>query len=96
MAVPTQPNERWSLDFVSDQLASGRRFRVLNIVDNYSRCCVGQLVDTSISGQRLARFLDEVAQLASPGRQQIRPGLVLPASFLSCASDSLKRGQRLF
>ncbi len=61
MAVPTQPNERWSLDFVSDQLANGRRFRVLNIVDDYSRCCVGQLVDTSISGQRLARFLDEVA-----------------------------------
>ena len=41
MALPTRLNERWSLDFVSDQLANGRRFRVLNIVDDYSRACVG-------------------------------------------------------
>ena len=60
LSVPTRVNERWSLDFVSDQLASGRRFRVLNIVDDYSRRCVGQLVDTSISGERLTRFLDEL------------------------------------
>ncbi len=58
--LPTRRNERWSLDFVSDQLASGRRFRVLNIVDDFSRECVGQLVDTSISGARLARFLNEL------------------------------------
>jgi len=60
MAVPTQANERWSLDFVSDQLADGRRIRVLNVVDDYSRECVGQLVDTSISGYRVARFLTEL------------------------------------
>ena len=60
MAVPSQANERWSLDFVSDQLSNGRRFRVLNIVDDYSRTCVGQLVDTSISGERLTHFLDEI------------------------------------
>jgi putative transposase len=62
LPVPQQPNERWSLDFVSDQLATGRRFRVLNIVDDCSRECVGQLVDTSISGERLARFLDQVGR----------------------------------
>ena len=61
MLVPTAANERWSVDFVSDQLANGRRFRVLNIVDDYSRRCVGQLVDTSISGERLTRFLDELS-----------------------------------
>lgn len=61
MVVPTQVNERWSLDFVHDQLANGRRIRVLNIVDDYSRRCVGQLVDTSISGIRLARYLDELS-----------------------------------
>ena len=61
MVVPTRVNERWSLDFVSDQLADGRRFRVLNIVDDYSRACVGQLVATSISGLRLTRYLDELA-----------------------------------
>lgn len=60
MALPSSINERWSLDFVSDQLGSGRRIRVLNIVDDYSRSCVGQLVDTSISGSRMARYLDEV------------------------------------
>jgi len=61
MAIPTKVNERWSLDFVHDQLADGRRIRVLNIVDDFSRKCVGQLVDTSISGVRLARYLDELA-----------------------------------
>ena len=61
MPVPNRSNERWSIDFVHDQLADGRRLRVLNIVDDYSRVCVGQLVDTSISGRRVARFLDELA-----------------------------------
>ena len=50
MLLPSRPIEQWSLDFVSDQLASGRRFRVLNIVDDFTRECVGQIVDTSISG----------------------------------------------
>lgn len=59
--APSGRNQRWSLDFVSDQLASGRRFRVLNIVDDFSRECPGQIVDFSISGERLARFLDELA-----------------------------------
>jgi putative transposase len=57
MVLPTQRNERWSIDFVSDQLANGRRFRVFNIVDDFTRECVGQLVDTSISGARMVRFM---------------------------------------
>ena len=65
MVVPTQVNQRWSLDFVHDQLADGRRISVLNIVDDFSRKCVGQLVDTSISGIRLARYLDELATTRS-------------------------------
>ena len=64
MLLPCRPNERWSADFMGDQLANGRRFRILNIVDDYSRQCVGQIVDTSISGQRLARFLDELSATA--------------------------------
>lgn len=62
MALPSRQTERWSLDFVSDQLASGRRFRVLNIVDDFTRECVGQWVDTSISGYRLANVLDHLGQ----------------------------------
>ena len=61
MVLPDRPGQRWSVDFVSDQLASSRRFRILNIVDDYSRECIGQIVDTSISGERLARFLDEIS-----------------------------------
>ena len=53
LALPNCSSERWSIDFVHDQLAGGRRIRILNIVDDYSRRCVGQLVDTSISGQRM-------------------------------------------
>lgn len=60
--LPSMPNERWSLDFVHDQLSNGRRIRVLNVVDDYSRVCVGQLVDTSISGARMARFLSDLSR----------------------------------
>lgn len=50
----------WGALHVHDQLADGRRIRILNVVDDYSRTCVGQLVDTSISGVRVARYLDEL------------------------------------
>jgi putative transposase len=63
--LPQRAGERWSIDFVHDQLSYGRRFRVLNVVDDYSRECVGQLIDVSISGQRLARYLDQLAKQRS-------------------------------
>ena len=47
---------------MSDQLANGRRFRIFNLIDDFSRQCVGQIVDTSISGARLARYLDELGK----------------------------------
>ena len=49
------------MDFVSDHLVSGRRFRILTVVDQFSRRCPGVLVDTSIPGGAVARFLDELA-----------------------------------
>ena len=45
------PNQRWSLDFVHDQLAGGRHFRVLNVVDDVTRECLATVADTSISGK---------------------------------------------
>ncbi len=60
--TPTRVNECWSMDFVHDQLSDGRRFRVLNIVDNFSRECVGQIVDVSITGQRVANYLSELIE----------------------------------
>ena len=59
--VPERPMQRWSLDFMSDQLADHRRFRVLNVVDDHSRFCPGRIVDVSISGARVACHLDEPA-----------------------------------
>lgn len=58
LVVPIAVNERWSMDFVSDQLSNGRRFRVLNVIDDFSREMVGQLTDVSIGGRQVARFLD--------------------------------------
>ncbi|WP_440978636.1 IS3 family transposase [Sphingomonas pseudosanguinis] len=61
------PNQRWSLDFVHDQLVTGRRFRVLNIVDDVTRECLRAVVDTSISGRRVVRELtDLVAERGKP------------------------------
>ncbi len=60
LPMPEGPNQRWSMDFVSDQLATGRRFRVLNILDDYCRECIGQIVDTAITGERVSRLLDQL------------------------------------
>ncbi len=57
----TQPSQRWSMDFVSDHLISGRRFRILTVLDEFSRRSPGLLVDTSIRAPRVTRFLDEIA-----------------------------------
>ena len=54
------PNERWSLDFVSDQLNDGRRFRILTVVDDCTRECLALVADTSLSGLRVARELDRL------------------------------------
>lgn len=62
MIVPSTANEQWAMDFVSDQLSSGRRFRVLNIVDVYTKEMVGQLTAISISGHQVARFLDLISE----------------------------------
>jgi putative transposase len=54
------PNDRWSLDFVSDQFVSGRRFRILGIFDDCTRECLAAVADVSLSGRRVARELDLV------------------------------------
>ncbi|MFC4734903.1 IS3 family transposase, partial [Salipiger abyssi] len=63
MAIPQGPNQRWSLDFVSDSLSDGRRFRVLCVIDDFSRECLATVVDTSLSGQRVGRELDSIARV---------------------------------
>lgn len=61
MPSPTGPNQRWSMDFVSDQLGpSGRRIRCLNIVDDFTRECLVIEVDTSIPGSKVVEVLKRV------------------------------------
>jgi len=61
MALPSSINQRWSLDFVSDALSDGRRFRILCIVDDFSRECLATVVDTSLGGVRVVRELERLA-----------------------------------
>lgn len=61
MALPRAPNQRWSLDFVADALGDGRRFRILAVVDDFSRECLALVADTSLPGARVARELDAIA-----------------------------------
>lgn len=66
--VEARPNARWSLDFVYDQMACGRRFRILNVVDDVTRECLAAVPDTSLSGPRVARELTVlIARRGKPG-----------------------------
>ena len=67
LLMPLLPNQRWSLDFVSDQFTDCRRFRVLTVIDDCTRECLGLIADTSLSGLRVARELHQIiAQRGSP------------------------------
>lgn len=61
-APPQRPNERWSMDFTSDQLADGRRIRTFNVVDDFTRECVAIDVNRSLTGDRLVEVLDNAAR----------------------------------
>jgi putative transposase len=60
METPTAANQRWSLDFVADQMTDGRRFRILEVYDDCTRECLALVADTSIGGRRVARELDAI------------------------------------
>ena len=62
LLVPTRPNERWSMDFVTDSLVTGRHFRALVIVDDYTRECPAIEVDTSLGGIRVVQVLERLAE----------------------------------
>jgi putative transposase len=61
LPAPTRPNTRWSMDFVSDALGDGRKFRSLTLVDDYTRESPAIEVDFSLPGERVTRVLDRVA-----------------------------------
>ena len=62
LGSPQGPHQRWSLDFVSDALLDGRRFRILCVIDAFSREGLATVVDNSTPGTRVARELDRIAE----------------------------------
>lgn len=83
-AVATDLNESWSMDFVTDALFNGRRFRVLTIVDNFSRESLGMLVDRKITGEMVSTFLTTLGyHRGAPGSIRVDNG----PEFISKALD---------
>jgi putative transposase len=60
---PVRPNQRWSMDFVSDTTVSDRRFRALTIIDDYSRECPAIEVDTSLGVARVVGVLERLSEI---------------------------------
>lgn len=81
--TPLRPNQRWSVDFVSDQLTDGRRFRILTVIDNCTRECPALAADTSLSGRRVARELDNLI------RQRGRPETIISDNGTEYTSNAI-------
>ena len=77
------PNQRWSLDFVHDQMASGRRFRVLNVVVDVTRECLAAVPDTSISGRRVVRELTALIE------RRGKPGMIVSDNGTELTSNAV-------
>jgi len=88
MMIPMRPNQRWSLDFVADQMTDGRRFRMLAIVDDCTRERLALVADMSLSGVRVTRELDRL--LAERGR----PKMIVSDNVL-CREAALGLGQQV-
>ncbi len=82
MPAATKPHEVWSMDFLSDACAAGRRLRILTIVDDFSRFSPGILVGTSVSGRRVAAFVDRLAAFHGyPQRLRVDNGPEFTSAF---------------
>jgi len=88
IAVPQSKNQRWSLDFVSDAFLDGRRFRVLAIVDDFTRECLALVADTSLSGHRVVRELDTLIAARR------RPAMVVSDNGTELTSMAILRWQQ--
>ena len=62
-ASPTKANERWSMDFVHDRLVNGRKIRILNVVDTFTRECLWIEVGPAMSGESVTTVLDFLVHL---------------------------------
>jgi putative transposase len=88
MVLPGGPNQRYSLDFVSDSLICGRRFRILGVVDDYPQECLALVADTSLSGERVARELTSLmGSRGKPHTVVSDNGAELTSSAIPCCSQ---------
>ena len=62
LTVPAKANSCWSMDFVSDNLHSGKSFRTFNVIDDYNRESLAIEIDTSLPTERIIRVLDRIAE----------------------------------
>jgi putative transposase len=81
--IEARANASWSLDFVHDQFACGRRFRVLNVVDDVTRECLAAIPDTSISGRRVARELTALIE------RRGKPGMIVSDNGTELTSNAI-------
>ena len=85
--VPYRPGDRWSLDFVSDSLQSGRKLRILVVIDDCTRENLGLIVDLSFSGERVARELDQLVRIYG------RPGCIVSDNGTEFTSKAMLKWQ---
>jgi putative transposase len=88
MAIPQGANQRWSLDFASDALLDSRRFRILCVIDDFTRECLATIVDNSLSGARVARELDRICQARG------RPCLIVSDNGSELTSNAMLKWQQ--
>ena len=81
--VEARANARWSVDFVHDQFSCGRRFRILNVVDDVTRECLGAIADVSISGRRVARELSAIVE------RRGKPGMIVSDHGTELTSNAI-------
>jgi putative transposase len=62
LPIAARPNEHWSMDFMSDRLADGRAYRLLNVIDDYTRECIGIAVGQSLTARRVTELLERVIE----------------------------------
>ena len=85
IVAPQGLNQRWSLDFVSDQLANGRRFRLLNVIDDFNSECLAAVPDFSLSGLRVIRELERVMAIRG------KPAMVVSDNGTELTSNAVLR-----
>jgi len=85
IVVPQALNQRWSLDFVSDQLGNGRRFRLLNVIDDFNSECLAAVPDFSLSGLRVIRELEGIIAVRG------KPAMIVSDNGTELTSNAVLR-----